>query len=195
MSCAPDIFAFNWNRSPLWLRVTLERARYLGGGASSHVWDLGNGYVLKLTQDDVVYQAMVRLHRRSVEGLPKVWYVGHNQVMLGRKKFTVVIQTKYRRIDRAVWRVVKAAMLRSDPLFSRDPERYNSRGRLACRQMRVLRGKVAKSRSHPLRDMQAAFRRVHTWLHASRHWSLDIDHRDNWGQDHRGRLVLIDPVV
>ena len=192
---AISIDAFNWSRTPLWLRVALEQACYLGGGASSYVWDLGNGYVVKLSQDEVVHQAMSRLQRRSVEGLPKVWYVGHDEVRLGRKKFTVVIQTKYRRIGRSVWRAVKAAMHHADPCFSRDSERYNSSGRLACRQMWILRSKVARSRSHPLREMSAALRRVHTWLHDRRHWSLDIDHADNWGQDHLGRLVLIDPVV
>lgn len=190
-----DIADFNWNRTPLWLRVALERARYIGGGYSSHVWDLGNGYVVKITQDQVVCQAMGRLFHRPVQGLPKVWYVGHDEVRLGRKKFTVIIQTKYRRIDRAVWQMVKAAMHRADPQFSRDGDRYNSRGRLACRQLRLLRRKVAVSRSHPLREMQAALRRVHTWLHDKRGWSLDIDHSDNWGQDHRGQLILIDPVV
>lgn len=195
MKTAVSIDAFNWSRAPLWLRAVLVNARYLGGGASSHVWDLGNGYVLKLTQDMVVHQAMTRLLRRPVEGLPKVWYVGYEDVRMGRQKFSVVIQTKYRRIDRAVWRAVKAAMHLADPYFSRDSERYNSQGRLACRQMRVLRRKVALSRSHPLREVAAALRRVHTWLHDRRHWSLDIDHADNWGQDHLGRLVLIDPVV
>ena len=190
-----DIADFNWNRTPLWLRVALERARYMGGGYSSHVWDLGNGYVVKITQDTVVCQAMGRLLHRPVQGLPKVWYLGCDEVRQGRKKFTVIIQTKYRRIDRAVWRMVKAAMHRADPQFSRDIDRYNSRGRLACRQLRMLRRKVALSRSHPLREMQAALRRVHTWLHAKRGWSLDIDHSDNWGQDHQGHLVLIDPVV
>ena len=150
-----DIADFNWNRTPLWLRVALERARYIGGGYSSHVWDLGNGYVVKITQDTVVCQAMGRLLHRPVQGLPKVWYLGCDEVRQGRKKFTVIIQTKYRRIDRAVWRMVKEAMHRADPQFSR----------------------------------------VHTWLHAKRGWSLDIDHSDNWGQDHQGHLVLIDPVV
>ena len=86
-------------------------------------------------------------------------------------------------------------MHRADPHFSRDDDLYNSRGRLACRQLRMLRRKVALSRSHLLREMQAALRRVHTWLHGKRGWSLDIDHSDNWGQDHQGHLVLIDPVV
>lgn len=189
------IDAFNWSCTPLWLRVALEQARYLGGGASSYVWDLGNGYVVKLSQDEVVYQVMARLQRCSVEGLPKVWYLGHNEVRLGRQKFTVVIQTKYRRIGRALWREVKAAMHHVDPYFSRDSERYNSSGRLACRQLWILRCKVARYRAHPLREMSAALRRVNTWLHDRRHWSLDIDHSDNWGQDQHGRLVLIDPVV
>ena len=101
-----DIADFNWNRTPLWLRVALERARYIGGGYSSHVWDLGNGYVVKITQDTVVCQAMGRLLHRPVQGLPKVWYLGCDEVRQGRKKFTVIIQTKYRRIDRAVWRMV-----------------------------------------------------------------------------------------
>ena len=190
-----DIDSFNWSRTPLWLRRALVQARYLGGGASSYVWDLGNGYVVKLSQDEVVHQTMIQLKRRAVDGLPKVWYVGENEVRLGRKKFTVVIQTKYRRIDRVVWRSVEASMHHADPSFSRDSERYNSSGRLACRQMWILRRKVVQSRTHPLREMSAALRCVNTWLHDKRHWALDIDHSDNWGQDHLGRLVLIDPVV
>lgn len=189
------IATFNWKKTPVWLQAALVNARYLGGGASSHVWDLGNGYVVKLSKDEVVCEAMARLLKRPVDGLPKVWYVGHKQVNKGRSYYTVVIQTKYQRIGRKVWREIKQSMYQADAMFSRDTSSFNSQGRLACRQMWKLRRRVARSRAHPLRGMAAALRRVHTWLHASRHWAMDIDHSDNWGQDQWGRIVLIDPVV
>ena len=168
-----------------WLADAFEQASYLGGGYSSRVWSLNNGYVLKITKDPQVLTLMRSLRNKPQRGLPQVWYVSAPIQGRGHGLWHAIVQTQYEPMPYDQWlsivRTWKGIRWREQG-FSLSNDK--SRQALMTWQKRAV----------GTQQKQVLYR-IATLLSRYKEMSVDLDHRDNWAIDPKGRPILLDPVV
>lgn len=223
----PQLFAgagrngdlYDCHRMPRELIRKLKNASYIGCGFSSDVWDLKNGTVLKITNENAIVAICRFLEKNHTAGFPHVHQTVNGIRRLGFKNenswkrervtassYTAIVQKKYDIISLEQWGDIKSCLQHLD--FSDEPGRFGrgsdgkaARGKegqdIAC-QMAMISNRLKKTDpSHPLAQCSVAIATLYHWMRSGMldsNAGLDVDHSDNWAQDEAGHPVLLDPI-
>ena len=223
----PQLFAgagengdlYDCHRFPKELIKKLKNARYMGSGFSADVWDLNDGTVLKITNEDAAVKMCKYLEKHKILGLPHVHQTIDGIRRLGFKEehkwqrskwstsnYTAIVQTKYDAIEPENWTAIQADLLHLDlsdkpNRFARGTDGEAARGQegqdIACQMVLLSRRLKKQDPQHPLAKCSIAIFTLHQWMRSGMlhpNAGLDIDHADNWAQDKMGNPIMLDPI-
>ena len=194
------------------MRTRLLNAKLIGHGASSMVWDIGQGQVVKITTDPEVWKLAKWQHNHKAAHLPRIDELSQLPViltpLLGKKEapwesWYAIVQKKYQPVPSHVWEQISKAAnhigksnIKSRPGWARNKEGFPAHGKLACEHLSALQLHLSQYTQPSFQHAAVALQLLSQWWKEHKpHGGLDIDNASNWAWDEGTKeLILLDPV-